>query len=123
MSPTSSRYGPRRYGYYRCRSYAGGRPPCRGVRASVREVTSYVHQALSDAPTSDCSEFAERQAFFEAWSALSPSAQHDLLPKVVERIELDVPGGRMRLDVADAALEAVKRAQGSQDLPARRAIP
>lgn len=111
MSPTSSRYGPRRYGYYRCRSRAGGRPPCRSVSVSVGEVMREVLKALAEAPRADSPDFTQRQALFEAWSALSPSAQYNVLPTVVGRIELDVAGGKMRLDVADAALDVVKQSR------------
>ncbi len=47
MSPSTSHYRQFRYRHCRCRSHAGGRPPCPGVSIAANTIENFVIQQLS----------------------------------------------------------------------------
>ncbi len=78
--------------YYRCRSSAGGRPPCKGVSFPAWEFESYVQRQLGDQRTWDelVSAYSAPtvKAMATLWQSLDVPSQMRILPQVVERIEL-----------------------------------
>ena len=78
--------------YYRCRSTAGGRPPCKGVSFPAWEVENFVRQQLRDEKTwAELAASAPSTASFKPmatlWQSLDELSQMQILPQVVERIE------------------------------------
>ena len=51
MIPATTHYRVFRYRYYRCRSFAGGRPPCSGVSIPAQAIESFVKRQLLDSQT------------------------------------------------------------------------
>ena len=94
MTPSMSGYRKIiRYCYYRCRSHAGGRPPCRGVSVPAGQIEEYVLGLLADprnwvaADPPQSTLEADVQDRFDAWSALNDSDKRKLLPIVVQRVD------------------------------------
>lgn len=77
--------------YYRCRSTAGGRPPCKGVSFPAWEIENFVRQQLSEETT--WAELATTNRSLQAepmatlWQSLDELSQMQILPQVVERID------------------------------------
>lgn len=77
--------------YYRCRSTAGGRPPCKGVSFPAWEIENFVRQQLGEETT--WAELAKTNPALQAkpmsalWQSLDELSQMKILPQVVERIE------------------------------------
>jgi hypothetical protein len=79
MSKTFSQRGPFRYPYYRCRSYIGGRGPCRGVSILAYNLERFVCDIINQTP-----EFA---ALHNDWKLLTGDEQREALPRIVECCE------------------------------------
>lgn len=81
------------YNYYRCRSTAGGRPPCKGVQFGAYEVYAIVRDIMGDPDTwrtllgTDATD-AQVRAALKAWRVVPPALQYDFLRKCIARIEL-----------------------------------
>jgi site-specific DNA recombinase len=110
MSPSVSGYRNLDYRYYRCRSHAGGRPPCAGVSVPAEEIERFVCQLLGNATAEDLEGLPNRQAFCEAWSGLGDRPQRRLLPKILSRIEFNVPQGELRVHLQPGACEILNEA-------------
>jgi site-specific DNA recombinase len=83
MSTSVSHRGPIRYVYFRCRSHAGGRPPCPGVSISAFELEQFVCGMLVEAED-DQSEII--QELRNWWIGLGEMEQRAHLPKVIRRV-------------------------------------
>ncbi len=78
--------------YYRCRSTAGGRRPCRGVSYPAWEIEQFVRDQLADVETwqqilrqvNAAPTIAGEMA--SLWEALGQLTQDDLLPAIVEDV-------------------------------------
>ena len=87
--------------YYRCRSTAGGRPPCKESSYPAWEVEDFVRRQLEDPKTWD--ELALADARIAAkpmatlWQSLDLPSQMRILPKVVERIEFGRKNTELRI--------------------------
>ena len=77
--------------YYRCRSTAGGRPPCRGVSFPAWEIENFVRQQLSDEKTwtelITSSLAAQAKPMATLWQSLDELSQMQIVPQLVERVE------------------------------------
>ncbi len=105
------------YRYYRCRSAAGGRPPCRGLQVAARELEAAVREVFGEAAAwgpagSDSAIDAERLA--TVWRSLDEAAQDELLPSLIEQIELRRRMKELRLMVCESA---VSRLDASSQAP------
>jgi len=93
MSTHSTCHGNITYRHYRCRSHAGGRPPCKGVGFPAYEIEKCVvcmlaDPELADAPLDVAPGYRLLLRRFQiAWDLLDLHVQMRLLPQVVERIE------------------------------------
>jgi len=111
MSPSISGYKSIRYRYYRCRSHACGRPPCRGVSVPAHEIEQYVLDLLGSADSWQAdkrlTEEDKRQAgeFATAWSVLGDTAARNLLPNIIERIVFDAHRERSSVTLDPQAIE------------------
>lgn len=92
--------------YYRCRSTAGGRPPCKGVSYPVWEMEDFVRRQLEDQKTWD--ELALADARIAAkpmaalWQSLDLPSQMRILAQVVDRIEFGRKNTELRITFNDS---------------------
>ncbi len=81
-------------GYYRCRSTAGGRPPCKRTSYRAWDLEQSVIDLLEEESTwaevlaSAGRPNARAGTFVETWKSLNPIARRRLLARIVERVEL-----------------------------------
>jgi len=102
MSTSVSIRGNIGYLYYRCRSYAGGRPPCRGVNMSAYEFQQLVASVLLETDHSDLSS----SGFRDYWKSLSEGQQKQQLVNLVERIILNFDANELTIQFKDG-LDAI----------------
>lgn len=101
------------YRYYRCRSSAGGCPPCRGVSYPAWEVEQFVRGQLGDEATWARLQRASGQcradvgACAAIWRSLSSLEQDRLLPDLVESVEFRRKNTEMRITFTRRFLEAL----------------
>jgi len=109
------------YRYYRCRSTASGRPPCRGIQVPAGEIEAAVREMLEE-PTAwrqprSSGESVDAERLAVAWRSLDEMAQDGLLPHLVKQILLRRRMTEVRLTLSDSAiarLEATSPAPGGQ---------
>ena len=122
MSPSISGCRNLRYHFYRCRSYAGGRPPCNGVSVPAGEIERLVLEVVgnpdSQAVTGAC-QLAEDlcQAFAEAWSSFDDGKHRKLLPTLVEEVIYDARHSRISIRLDPEALRRLAYGE-TTDAPA-----
>lgn len=107
MSTAISHRGSIRYLYYRCRSTAGGRPPCPGVNVQCYEIDTLICGLLNQ-PTKDFSEPVRPIA--TAWGRLTEDAKRIVLPKILLQAVLQMSTGEITLALVDDAAEIVGKA-------------
>src|SRR5690606_21744028 len=87
-----------RYVYYRCRSQAGGRPPCPGVNISVFELESCLSDVLADA-ANDRPEIPRELR--QRWSQFAEFERWSQLPSVVQSVRYHCETGEITLELKD----------------------
>lgn len=100
----------RRYHYYRCRSNAGGRPPCKGVSVPAYQLEQLVCAQLSAVKPDKFRLPSRRQLFADLaplWAELDDRERVSALPKVVKRVEFDPDKNRLRLSFHSGAVGVV----------------
>jgi DNA invertase Pin-like site-specific DNA recombinase len=102
MSTSVSIRGNIGYLYYRCRSYAGGRPPCRGVNMSAYEFQQLVASVLLETDHPDLSS----SGFRGYWKSLSEVQQKQQLMNLVERVILNFDANELTIQFKDG-LDAI----------------
>jgi len=107
MSTATSHRGSIRYPYYRCRSTAGGRPPCPGVNVQCDEIETLIC-GLSNQPPTDGSE--QVLAIAAAWNQLTEDAKRIVLPAILSKAVLQMSTGEITLTLVDDAAEIVGEA-------------
>lgn len=81
-----------RYWHYRCRSHAGGRPPCKGVSVPIERLGCAIRDDLllaNDSPTAQDLSPEIREALLaasELFSASDPQDEHRILGLIVDRV-------------------------------------
>ena len=92
--------------YYRCRSTAGGRAPCKGVSYPAWEVEDFVRRQLADQKTWD--ELALADARIAAkpmaalWQSLDLPSQMRILAQMVDHIEFERKNTELRITFNDS---------------------
>ncbi|MBN2294636.1 MAG: recombinase family protein [Pirellulales bacterium] len=118
MSPSTSGYKTFRYYYYRCRSHAGGRPPCRGVSVSANEIERYVLKLLAKAKGWQSeSQFSAEQkekasTFAAVWSSLEKTTRYKRLPSIIYRVVFNARHGTIAVTLDDQAVESLFQSEG-----------
>lgn len=84
MSTSVSIRGHIRYRYYRCRSHAGGRPPCRGVNIAAFKADRLVKTVLSELEEPE----SNHSGFTKFWRGLTDQQRKETLGDLIERISL-----------------------------------
>lgn len=102
------------YRYYRCRSTAGGRPPCKGVQYPAGEVEGAVRDALADTRTWQTLIDAETaltparaDVLTAVWTGLDIPTQERLLAQIVESIAFRRRNSEIRITFKDDFTEAL----------------
>jgi len=111
MSPSTSGYKNFRYRYYRCRSRAFGRSPCRDVGVSAFEIEAFVRTTLSceSWQLADPTTAAPSQEIATAWRRLDERQQMAALPNVLKEVRFDPCGGTISVTLAEGALDRIRR--------------
>jgi site-specific DNA recombinase len=111
MGTSISQNGSIRYPYYRCRSTAGGRPPCAGVNVHCHEIETLIITILGQPNASDPDEMA---GIAEAWNKLDEAIQRKLLPTILRRVVWHHADQEITLDLMDDAAERIAIATGAE---------
>lgn len=98
MSISVSHRGPIRYVYYRCRSHAGGRLPCRGVNVPAFEFERVVCHVLADA---DNARPEIPRELRQRWSQLEEFKRWSQLPSVVQSVRYHHATGEITIELKD----------------------
>ena len=105
MSPSISGYKNFRYRYYRCRSNAGGRPPCSGVCLPAYQAEQFVRSMIGSGDweglTSDQREEVGR--FSDLWQNLDDWSQEKSLAQVLREVVFDPDAGTVELALVEGA--------------------
>jgi site-specific DNA recombinase len=113
MSPSPSQRKNIVYRYYRCRSDAGGRPPCHGTGVPAFQIEKFVLDRVANEQLwkDHARERRELQGKWEIIKAslplLSEPKQEAFLAKLVERVVYDADKGTIQIDLDVQALENV----------------
>jgi len=92
MSPSRSGHGHIVYCYYRCRSHAGGRPPCVSVSVPAGQIEQYVLGMLANPDVLQMKNVGGavadevRKALARIWSATKERERYRLLPMLVQEV-------------------------------------
>jgi hypothetical protein len=111
MSPSISGYKNFRYRYYRCRSRAFGRPPCKDVGISAYEIEEFVRATLSSesGERTDATTTLQMHEFEAAWRRLDERQQTVALADVLKEVRFDPHGGTISITLAEDALKWLGR--------------
>jgi len=123
MSSHTTRRGSRIYRYYRCRSHAGGRPPCPGVQVPAGEIESEIFRVLSDLPGEAAVKSGDRDMllrFSAAWPLVGSDAQRELLHQVVREIRWDAETGEISLSLDEETLKRYGREEDQERRSVRK---
>lgn len=118
MSTSISHRGPIRYLYYRCRSHAGGRPPCTGVNIGVYELEQYVGRVLADIDDADSELPIELREHF---NELDERQRQLGLAQVIHRVVFDQESGEITITIHEdglvesLVLDSVESTTGSEN--------
>ncbi|MEX2214848.1 MAG: recombinase family protein [Phycisphaeraceae bacterium] len=99
--------------FYCCRSHAGGRVPCKGVRYPAHEVEQFVRSLLGEASTwrqlfpSESVPLAESLA--TTWMSLGHPLQNDLMPQIVESVVFKKKNTAMQITFSSRCVEVISR--------------
>jgi len=98
--------------YYRCRSSAAGRPPCKGVSYPAWEIENFVRQQLADEATwlelpSIAASIPTTKSMATIWQSLDEQAQAAVLPQVVEQVDFGRKNSVMRIIFTNRLAEIV----------------
>lgn len=106
MIPKISQHGNIRYRYYRCRSTAGGKPPCRHVGVSAYEIERFVRSMIcSISAESSTEEDGGDHLFFAIWNQLDDWSQLKRIPLIVREAVFDPDAGTIEVILLDDATE------------------
>lgn len=99
-----------RYRHYRCRSHAGGRPPCKGVAVPAHELEQWLIRELDSLNPERFRNPERRQEvtdFRSLWAMLTEKEQVENLAAVVEQVRFDPVRSKIQLSLCAGAVGAV----------------
>ncbi len=108
------------YRYYRCRSHAGGRPPCKGSSISAFELEKGVAEMLAEPASSDSSPDLEAEdgqllsRFRVAWGLLEFNTRLRLLPEVIQEVRFYEAESRLQLRLDMDAVRRITSGDGGE---------
>lgn len=99
-----------RYRHYRCRSHAGGRPPCKGVATPAHELEQWVVRELNELNPERFRDPERRQEvidFRSLWGMLTERERIESLPAIVEQVCFDPNRSKIRLSLRPGGVGAL----------------
>jgi site-specific DNA recombinase len=99
-----------RYRHYRCRSHAGGRPPCKGVAVPAHELEQWVIRELNELNPQRFRNPERRQEvtdFRSLWGMLTEQERTGSLPAIVEQVRFDPDRSKIQLSLRPGAVGAL----------------
>ena len=110
------------YRHYRCRSHAGGRPPCKGSALPAYAIETGVAEILADPAVAKGIADATRgdrrrlRRFQTAWALLDLQTQRRLLPEIIEQVVFDESDSKLQVRLnMDAVGRIIKQGNGLRD--------
>src|SRR6056297_3742967 len=116
MSTSISHNGSIRYPYYRCRSTAGGPPPCVGVNLHCGEIETLVATILAEPNAVSPPEMTD---IADRWNRLDTRSKRNLLPQLLDRVVWDHAAREITLEIKDDAVERLDTVLQTQTDPAK----
>jgi hypothetical protein len=105
MTSSYSRRGNIRYIYYRCRSQAGGRPPCANVSVSAYQLEEFICQTMCALGDGDPGFLV---GFSKIWQELPRMEQLNLLPTLVSKVVYDPVAGTVDMEFNENEIETFR---------------
>lgn len=122
MNTSVLHYKQRRYHYYRCRSNAGGRSPCKGVSVPAYQLEELARQQLSAIKPEHFRLPSRRQLaadFAPLWAELDERERHRGLAEVIGRVDFDPDNAKIRVSLRPGAIGAVAGMLATRERHAR----
>jgi len=113
MSPHAAYNGNVIYRYYRCRSHAGGRPPCKGSGLPAYELGKMVADLISDPDLAeDTPDVSQEQThalhrFQVGWEMMDSAAQMQVLPEIINEVTVNEDASVLLLQVDTDAITRI----------------
>lgn len=114
MSTHMRRKGPIIYRHHRCRSHAGGQPPCPGVIAPAYELERYadgvigrIDQERNGKAEASPDEQHALEAFAAVWGMSDEAVRRRLMAKVLQRVEWDPQASTVQVELNLAGVKAM----------------
>lgn len=104
MTTSYSHHRNIRYLYYRCRSQAGGRPPCANVSVKRYDIEQFVIDTLGE-PESGDPDFMERLR--AVWKQLDQDQQRRLIPQLLTKVVFNPDLGTVEIECDEAEVRAL----------------
>ena len=107
MTSSYSKRGNIRYVYYRCRSQAGGRPPCANVSVGAYQLEKFVCDTMSDLGNDDDPDILA--GFSSLWKRVPESEQRKLLPSLLTRVVFDSQSQTVNLEFNEGEVDRFRQ--------------
>lgn len=110
MSTHTTNKNNRRYRHYRCRSHAGGRPPCKGSAFPAIEIEQIVIDQLCCQPlgiVTNPSIVEVFSQFQKIWPGLGGYGHAHLLPTVIKQVNFSPDESTLRIQLNIDAVEKI----------------
>ena len=104
MSSSYSHHRNIRYLYYRCRSQAGGRPPCANVGVKRYDIEQFVIDTLGE---SEIDDPGFMEALREVWQSLDQHERRHLLPQLLSRVIFNPDSGTVEIECNEVEVQAL----------------
>lgn len=104
MTSSYSQRGPVRYVYYRCRSQAGGRPPCANVSVGQYQLEQFIVDMLEESERDD-PDFMT--GLHDVWRRLNRNEKRQLLPRLLTRVVFNPDLGTVEIQCDEEVVQAL----------------
>jgi site-specific DNA recombinase len=98
--------------FYRCRSRAGGKPPCRNVSLRAFEIEDFISSIFEQSEEEhESSGNTPLEAIRSAWRELNMRTQTNLLATIIKEVIFDPDAGAIVVTLVDDAVERIMTAK------------
>ncbi|MCX7399376.1 MAG: zinc ribbon domain-containing protein [Planctomycetales bacterium] len=98
--------------FYRCRSRAGGKPPCRNVSLRAFEIEHLISSMFEQSEAEhESSANAPLEAIRSSWHELNMRTQTNLLATIIKEVIFDPDAGSIVVTLVDDAAERIMTAK------------
>ncbi len=96
--------------FYRCRSRAGGKPPCPNVSLRAFEIEHFISSMFEQSEAEhESSANAPLEAIRSSWSELNMRTQTNLLATIIKEVIFDPDAGAIVVTLVDDAVERIRQ--------------